>query len=258
MRPPRFGRSPHTVRGSFNSLAAPTVVRVPRSLGLKRPTGVVDSCPGWREPGSRVRSKPGILRFRPRPIRIGRDAPARWAEGSSLLGSPGSLVSKHGTDERRATPLQPVLRKRRLAPCDKRVARSTWPVPMLQAVCVPPVSGHASSPNACPGWDPIDRVAGSGEPRENDRQALERQEGVACQAFRSWDAKRGRWTGNQVAKPFRVRARAVSDVRPSRATEGFERLASFGGRRSSSAEESLAWPRIRDERTREAHRDLQV
>ena len=113
---PRFDQSPHTVRGSFNSLAAPPVVRVLRSPGLKRLAGVAESFPAWREPGWRVRSRLGILRFRPRPIRIGRDAPARWAEDSSLLGSPGPLASEHGTDERRAIPSQPVLWKRRLAP----------------------------------------------------------------------------------------------------------------------------------------------
>lgn len=81
---------------------------------------------------------------------------------------------------------------------------------------------------------------------------------MACQAHRSWDANGARWTGNEVAQAFRVRARTVSDVRPCRTIEGFERLASFRGRRSSSAEDSLAWPRIRDERAREAHRDLQI
>ena len=109
-----------------------------------------------------------------------------------------------------------------------------------------------------PGRDPIDRVAGADEPRENDRQALERQEGAACQTFRLWDANGRGWTGWDVAKAFRVRARTVSDARPCRAIEGFEQLASLRGRRSSSAEESLAWPRIRDDRTREAHRDLQI
>ena len=140
-----------------------------------------------------------------------------------------------------------------LLPCDKRIARSTWPIPMLQAVCVPAVSGRASSRNACPRRDPIDRVAGADEPRENDRHALERQEGVACQTFRVWDANGARWTGNEVAKAFRVGARTVSDVRPCRAIEGFQRLAISRGCRSSSAEEPPAWPRIRGERTREAH-----
>ena len=109
-----------------------------------------------------------------------------------------------------------------------------------------------------PGRDPIDRAAGADEPRENDRHALERQEGVAFQPFRSWDANGARWTGNEVAKPFRARTRTVADVRPCCTVEGFEQLAGFRGRRSSSTEESLAWPRIRDERTREAHRDPQI
>ena len=85
-------------------------------------------------------------------------------------------------------------------------------------------------------------MAGADEPRENDRHALERQEGVACQTFRVWDANGARWAGNEVAKGFRVRARTVSDVRPCREIEGFQRLASFRGRQSSSAEEPLAWP----------------
>lgn len=113
---PRFDRSLHAVRGSFKPLAAPAVVRVLRSPRLKRLTGVADSRPVWREPGWRIRSTLGISRSRPRPVRIGRDAPARWADDSSLVGSPGSLASKHGTDERRATPPHLVPWKRRLAP----------------------------------------------------------------------------------------------------------------------------------------------
>ena len=71
---------------------------------------------------------------------------------------PGSLASEHGTDERRATPPQPVLWKRRLVSLrPQRIARSTWPIAMLRAVCVPLVWGRASSRNACPRRDPIYR-----------------------------------------------------------------------------------------------------
>lgn len=135
---PRFDRSPHTVRGSYKPLAAPTVVRVLRSPGLNRLAGVAGSCPVWSEPGWRVRSKLGILRFRP-------------AEDSSLLGPPGhwrpSTALTNGERHRRSQSSG----NAGLSHCGKRIARSAWPVPMLQAACVPPVSGHASSQNACPG-----------------------------------------------------------------------------------------------------------
>lgn len=171
---------------------------------------------------------------------------------------PGSLASEHGTDERRATPPQPVLWKRRLVPLRQKDCTERLAGPDASGGLRSTSFGSCQLAERVPGRDPIDRVTGADEPRENDRQAWGRQEGVACQTFRLWDVNGARWTGNEVAKAFRVRARTVSDVRPCRTIEGFERLASFRGRRSSSAEESLAWPRIRDERALEAHRDLQI
>ena len=238
--------------------AAATSDNVPGTRRLRRLSGIADA--GWTAAshGHEFRQCRGSSESRPRPLQIGRDVPARWAEDSSLLGPPDhwrpSTVLTNGERHRRSRSSG----NAGLSHCGKRIAQSAWPVPMLRAVCVPPVWGRASSLNACPRRDPIDRVAGADDPRESDRQALQRQVGVACQTFRLWDASGARWTGNEVAKGFRARARTVSDVRPCRTVEGFERLASFTGRRSSSAEESLAWPRIRDERTREAHRDLQV